>query len=1832
MAKDDRVGRILVGRYRMRRAIGAGAHGRVYLAEDLGRGGVHVAYKIVEEIVGGAKCDEADDVLRWFRHPNWADVTDGGTLGENASFQVTRYVPGKSLDAIEGQQSAEFVWQFLEDGARVLGALHRQGLIHYDVTPGNWLLHTPDGKPQFVLTDGGLAHMGAVSGFARGTPQFMAPEVTESGTHDHRADLYSLGLVAFRLATGRDPIEGGGGDVLGRRRREEAPRASKFNAELPEALDDLLADLLARDPNVRPHDAFALLERIGKHVERQVPLISDDEGIAAAGGGPLVGRESELARFKESLDVLVQRLPENGRNRPRPSPVVQDAVLLLRGTPGTGTSRLATEMAQRARNEGMPVILMSGRETARDRRGPLRHLVDGLSALGLKEGEDAPRVELELDGERVGLEERSHAAGRAIEQLVQTVEAAAKRTPFVLVIEDLADLPQRAREAVTVLSRHLLSRRESSGGTSALTMTMIVDAGSAAHEDLLIPDSQDPERPILELASLDGATLKRLCTSRFVGLACDQADLERVLKASEGQPATLVSLLGEACRRGDLRSESGRWLWNVDDLDEYEIERGLSPIHADALRRADDRLVELLRYLSMVESAFNEHVMRALWGEGAFPATPLIQTWARTSGPHYALANLAVRKAVQRHGSTATWTDLRRRLVDALNANPTPATALDRARLYAALADHAEAMRVLEDNWQALSSESRTLAQPLVAAAVDADDTLLTTPEGRALIASLLEFGSTAVPVAKAVAERLTASAEELGTASTVSEVLENGRVYDLALGALERFARMTADSTCAATLWSRVANLQFELQLQTDGQESLRCARQALRKLRHDRAARGHVLALYLMTASRNLFLSGRTWRARLSLNASLKAASAGVDASVRVRLLNNLGIVCQQAGDIAQARAHFEASLNERSALGDVEGVIKTTINLGRLAQFEGELVRSASLYQSAASIALRHAQNYALVNALRALASVYDQQLNSQLAATTLHRAVKVGRRVKYSIGVLSAAWELAPLAAAVGDLSTAREMLAVSADAARAHTTEYARGTHALVSVLTNLHMGLHDRAAVYAPRLLRHRDKLFLDNQHAADSMLPLLGVILGRSLGPSRDMSSRPTRGHRTRFLHRAGIWMARALRDCTTPPPVPIRRFVPELGRQPSAPGRDRRVLIEMVLLAARMRSESEWTDALASVERHLAHTGERVILARTLAIQSARSDTESMVICAQKFSRAVDLLSAFATDRIPLEHDLAARVHTKELGTPLRNAPIAHDLHACAHRLLVAAGCTAAPDGRVASALRRVLEATGRLNAGAGLDELLEALTKHTTEITGAERACIVLSGQENELHVRVASDASEGHETLAVEDLSHTVIHRVLESSEPLLLHDVFDDQELMGRPSITSLSLRSILCVPMLRGDSMYGVMYADSASAAGSFDQVDLEVLSLFAEQAAAALETHRLVADLQNSMAELKAMQERLVRGERLRTMGELSSGVAHEFNNLLTSILARVQLIGLTQLDPDLRHDLTMIERACMDAAEVVRRLQSYAKQQRQRNFELLDMADICRDSIEFLRPLWTGRRRHGRSPIQVRLRATDGLQVMGNATELREVITNLVKNALDAITEDGGEITVFALVREAQVLVAIRDDGPGVPYEIQAKIFDPFYTTKGERGTGLGLALSQQIVERHGGELNMDSTPGVGTTMHVAIPTADSTEAKPAEDVAADELGRSDVAVLVVDDDENVLLPLCKYLDRAGYKAIPARSGEEGLSAVDEHDPDIVISDVGMPGMDGLELCRRLRTDRPSLPVVLMSGWAGSADPPRATQAGAVALLSKPFALRQVSELIDAVRAESA
>lgn len=1836
MSATVHLGRVLLGRYRVQRALGGGAHGKVFLAEDLARGSERVALKLVEGLVGGGDDEPGQATLRWFRHPNWAEILDAGRYAAYDWFQAVRYVEGPSLDRLQGPQPIAWVWRFLEDGARVLRALHGQGLIHYDVTPGNWLMEGEAAAPRFVLTDGGLAHAGPVHGFARGTPLYMAPEVTEDRRHDQRVDLYSLGLVAYRLATGSEPISGGAGDVLGRRRREPAPHARERRADLPDALDELIAALLAPDPNARIPDADDLLRRL-RAVRPQVALVTPAEAVDAATGGALIGRDQAVQRFAGSVRALAQHLPPGSTSAPHAgSP--HEAVLLVSGPPGSGGTRLVREFAARARREEIPVLFLAGREGAPDRRNPLRRLVDGMATLGLSPEALAaatPIAEREAAAASGEAESHTHVEARAIERFLTLVDETARRSPFVLIVEDLPELPHLAQEAVRVLSRHLLGRAERSTGTVLPPLLLVVDLGEEPAERLVNPDAVDPSHAVLTLPSLTPEEVGAMCVSRFPRLSLAPEDRVAVHATAEGRPSVVATLLAEAYRRGDLASDASTWQWNLKPLATYTPPRRLAPALHEALRAAGGPLRALLEQLALLEAEAAEPLVRALWAAlapGEIPETPLLSLREHAGVRRYALHTPPLRRVLLEETPAGQRAAHVRALRTALDAHPDPRTLVDAVSLRVEAGEIREALTVAHAQRAALSLDQRHALQALLRRMVERAPALLADVGHRAALADLLDRGPDALAVARSLAGSLTRTAADLPALILTARVIEEAQDFATVRALLESHTHVPdAPAELLAEVHIHLARVTFTLRQPTQALLPLARAKHLIKSLGRSKRNHPRLLVQYLKTAAKSKMESGRLATAAHYLERARRAAYVVRSRQLYSEVLNNLGVVRMANGRLPASQKLLERALSFRRALGDVAGSVRLLHNLGIAYLSSGLPAVAASRLHEAAGIAARHALVPLLLDCLRLLGSALDAQRSTGPALECYRRALRTAQRTGAAHRACRLAHDQGPLAAATGDYAACKEALQVAATAARRNTIQDARPLYYVASALVALSLGQRTSAIRSCGRAVRLARLLAPPER----TLLGVLGALLtayhpdGRLVLP-KSLLTRPAHGQPHRAPYRAALQAERASRQAGK---RNVSVIVPSVGATPvSTPAVDRRLLAEFQLAALQSRQSPTTPDIWNRLIDGIRSAGETQIFARAMALRSCGEASSSAGLRADYFSRSVAALPPDQSSLprslrgSPAEHGFALGSHTAAHKLTTLTCRTLADLHSSAHRILLASGRPQHQDPRRADALHRVLALTARMEAGAKLDELLETITRNTAEITGAQRACVVLSEPGSTPHMRVATSVTALGKSLETQDLSHTVIRRVMAARVPLLLHDAFGDEELLGRPSVTSLSLRSILCVPMLRNAQLYGVMYADSSSAAGSFDQTDLEVLSLFAEQAAAAIDASRLVEKLQTAYSDLRSMQERLVRSERLRVLGEVSSGVAHEFNNLLTAILARVQLMGLGSPDREQRTHLALIEKATLDAAGVVRRLQSFSREQRTGTFVPVPLSEVCTDAIEFLRPLWATRRRHGKPTINVRLQAQPGVAAQGNPTELREVVTNLLKNSIDALNERGGTVLLTAARTQEAATIRVQDDGPGIPPDVLPRVFDPFFTTKGDGGTGLGLCLSQRIAEQHGGELTIESPAGGGTTVTLTLPLTRATPAIPPDTKHGlpSRAGAPMARVLIVDDDADVLRPLCAYLERSGYAVVSAQDGGEALARLPASEPDVVLSDIGLPTMDGLELCRRLRAAHPNVPVVLMSGWASAVDPATAQSVGAFALLAKPFAMQQVTELL--------
>jgi two-component system cell cycle sensor histidine kinase/response regulator CckA len=366
------------------------------------------------------------------------------------------------------------------------------------------------------------------------------------------------------------------------------------------------------------------------------------------------------------------------------------------------------------------------------------------------------------------------------------------------------------------------------------------------------------------------------------------------------------------------------------------------------------------------------------------------------------------------------------------------------------------------------------------------------------------------------------------------------------------------------------------------------------------------------------------------------------------------------------------------------------------------------------------------------------------------------------------------------------------------------------------------------------------------------------------------------------------------------------------------------------------------------------------------------------------------------------------------------------------------------------------------------------------------------------------------------------------------------------------------------------------------------------------------------------SSEALRAIEQRERVAERLRALGELAAGVAHNFNNALTSILAHTQVLARSSEIPQwAREDLMVIERVSRGAAVTVRRIQSFARTRDPDAVEPADLADVVANAIALTRPRWNppgGQKKYELdwTPSEARL------PIVGNGAELCEVIVNLILNGLDAMP-DGGTLSVSTGLEGDRVWVEVGDTGVGIDAASQRRLFDPFFSTKGRQGMGLGLSVSHGIVERHRGEISVLSEPGQGSRFTVWLPLGEhvsDSEVKPMG-------GARPSTILLVDDDPVVRRSLGQMLEQLGHEVVTAEHGKEALVRLDERqDIDLMLTDLAMPVLDGAGLLREASRRWPELPRVLMTGLVADAEPGLLELAALV--LSKPIDLAVLDRVL--------
>jgi two-component system NtrC family sensor kinase len=347
-----------------------------------------------------------------------------------------------------------------------------------------------------------------------------------------------------------------------------------------------------------------------------------------------------------------------------------------------------------------------------------------------------------------------------------------------------------------------------------------------------------------------------------------------------------------------------------------------------------------------------------------------------------------------------------------------------------------------------------------------------------------------------------------------------------------------------------------------------------------------------------------------------------------------------------------------------------------------------------------------------------------------------------------------------------------------------------------------------------------------------------------------------------------------------------------------------------------------------------------------------------------------------------------------------------------------------------------------------------------------------------------------------------------------------------------------------------------------------------------------------------------REIEDQLHQSEKLTALGQLAGGIAHDFNNLLQAILGYAQLMKQNPTNSELiERSLTVVESAAMDGSETVRRIQQFARLRPDEQFVRVDINQIVQDAVAITRPRWEENLARESRPLELRLDLQAGALMQGRPAALSEVLTNLILNAMDAMAQ-GGTLTIATRhTAGREVRVSVADTGVGMLETVRQRIFEPFFSTKGEGGSGLGLSMVYSIVRRHGGEIDVDSAPGAGTTFTLTFPVAQESGA-PEPPVPSAE-GRRQFRVLVVDDNPQVLATLVEMMRRVGHTVTPAVTGRAALQEYGTGRFDAVVTNIGMAGMNGWELAERLRALDARVPLLFITGW-GLREEDRARLAG--------------------------
>ncbi len=466
-----------------------------------------------------------------------------------------------------------------------------------------------------------------------------------------------------------------------------------------------------------------------------------------------------------------------------------------------------------------------------------------------------------------------------------------------------------------------------------------------------------------------------------------------------------------------------------------------------------------------------------------------------------------------------------------------------------------------------------------------------------------------------------------------------------------------------------------------------------------------------------------------------------------------------------------------------------------------------------------------------------------------------------------------------------------------------------------------------------------------------------------------------------------------------------------------------------------------------------------------------------------------------------------------------------------------------------------------------------------------------------------------------------------------SESLPRHLLYQAQSPDSRPPARPLAPAngSVVYAPFKVEGKTFGLLVV-ARQARQAFSSGECEFLRMLSEHVALAVHQTRLHTELKEAYDQVRATQQAVLQQERLRALGQMASGIAHDINNALSPVIgfADLLLLSETNLSAQSRKYLGQIKTAGMDIVHTVERLREfYRRRQDNESLQEIDLNPLVQQVVDLTRPRWRDIPQERGVVIEMKTNLAPALPpLLGIESEIRQAVINLVLNAIDAMPAGG---TVLLATRWRQetdsadgIELEVVDTGTGMSEETRKRCLEPFFSTKGKRGTGLGLAMVYGVMDRHEGRIEIETASGQGTVMRLLFPVRRarvvSVIAEPMAEVTLPAL-----RILCIDDEPQVLDVLGCLLEQVGHRVETATSGKAGIEAFKrarlQRQPfDAVITDLGMPNLDGRQVAEMLKRDCPQIPVLMLTGWGTFLQPAEGESLQVDEILSKPPTIKDL------------